>query len=160
MIKTDELIKKYGDPTLDKMKFINSFMILWDIPNDINLKIPVLPNKIYINKDFAPILENVFRKLIEKNLHTEIKTYDGCFNIRKMRGSNKPSRHSWGIAIDFNAFENPYKKVPKGYLTEYRKRFIKWSDAFLNVWREQGCECGADWVSVVDGMHFEPKILP
>lgn len=159
MIKTAELYKKFGDPFKDKDTFIKNWMVLWDIPQDINKAIPALPNKMYCNKELAPKLEKVFFELINKGLHVEIKTFDGCFNIRKMRGGTAPSRHSWGIAIDLNAFENPYKKVLNNLYTEYRKRYVKWSPDFLQVWRDNNFVCGADWIKVIDGMHFEPKII-
>lgn len=157
MIKTSELIKKYGDPFTEKDKFINEWMVLWDIPKQINDAIQPLPNKLYCNKDLIPFLENVFNELIKKQLHIEIKTFDGCFNIRRMRGSASPSRHSWGIAIDLNAFENPFKKVQKNLIIEYRKRCVAWSPDFLQVWRDCGFNCGADWTTIIDGMHFELK---
>ncbi len=43
-----------------------------------------------------------------------IKTYDGCWVPRHKTWDNTRglSRHSWGIAIDLNAKDNPYGKRP------------------------------------------------
>lgn len=150
-----EALKIFGEPNDE---FIRKFMIMWDIPSDINTKIPPLPNVLYCNKYMVQPLENAFRNLIIKNLHTEIKTFDGCFNIRKQRNANVPSKHSWGIAIDFNAHQNPLVIVGNRNKEELRKQYVKWSEDFLNVWRKDFI-CGADWNTRIDGMHFELKAI-
>ena len=55
----------------------------------------------------APHLLRVFAGLKAGGHLGLIKTYDGCFNIRKVRGGNRPSLHAWGLAIDINAGEFP-----------------------------------------------------
>lgn len=155
---TKELTKIFGDPTKNPETFKQFHMVMWDIPSDINVKIPALPNVLYCNKHMIVPLENVFRKLIVQNLHTEIKTFDGCFNIRKQRGSLAPSKHSWGVAIDLNAHENPFVKIDIAQKAILRPRYVKWSESFLDVWREDFI-CGADWNTVLDGMHFELKAI-
>ena len=159
MLTTKSLIDKFGNPFDDSETFIKEWMIIWDIPQAINDAIPALPNKLYTNKLMPELLETAFNGLISKGLHKEIKTFDGCFNIRRMRGSNNYSRHSWGMAIDMNAFENPFKKVPPGERADYRKKYVKWTEQFLQVWRDSGFSCGADWNTVMDGMHFEPNTI-
>lgn len=142
-----ELIKKFGNPTLSKaaqLKFERMWMELWDIPQEINDAIPCLPNKIYVNYLLIAPLESTFRELIALGLHKEIKTWDGCFNIRLKRGSGGISVHSWGIAVDLNAAWNPFRGK------------VTWTKAFLDVWRRNGWICGADWSAASsDGMHFE-----
>jgi hypothetical protein len=140
---TQERIKKYGNPfTNPKWEF--GQMVLWDIPDDINKAIPALPNKVYCHKIMPAPLEKTFRKLIELGLHKEIKTWDGCFNIRKQRGSTALSVHGWGQAVDLNAAWNGLGKP------------VQWSDAFVQVWRDLGWVCGADWKgSRRDGMHYQ-----
>lgn len=141
---TKELIAKYGDPTKDNLTFERKFMMLWDIPQDINSAIPPLPNKLYCHKEIVVPLEKTFKKLIETGLHTEIKTWDGCFNIRKQRGSSAISVHSWGLAVDINAAWNGLGKP------------VQFSKDFISIWRNLGWVCGADWAMPrTDGMHFE-----
>ena len=55
----------------------------------------------------AARLEAVFATLKRSGELELVKTYDGCFNIRKVRGGNRPSLHAWGLAIDLNAGEFP-----------------------------------------------------
>lgn len=150
---TKALLKIYGNPFEDAEGFKKKHMTMWDIPKDINDAIRPLPNILYCNKAMVQPLEKVFRGLIEKGLHKEIKTFDGCFNIRKQRGSAAISKHSWAVAIDLNAHDNPFVKV-QGNREELRKKVVKWSEPFLDVWRAEFI-CGADWNTLLDGMHFE-----
>jgi hypothetical protein len=62
---------------------------------------------IYCHYLTIPQWKEAFSKICENNLHNQIHTYDGCFNVRKVRGGNSLSPHSWGMAIDLNASENP-----------------------------------------------------
>lgn len=55
----------------------------------------------------AARLERVFGSLKRSGSLELVKTYDGCFNIRKVRGGNRPSLHAWGLAIDVNAGQFP-----------------------------------------------------
>jgi len=156
MLNTVQLTAIYGNPNLDRATFEKKWMILWDIPQDINNVIKVIPNKIYCNKVIVPSLEKVLRTLISKGLHTEIKTWDGCFNIRTQRNSTAISRHSWAIAIDMNAAWNPLITIkdPTKY-DAIRLAKMTWTEPFLQVWRDNNWVCGADWKTRLDGMHFE-----
>lgn len=139
-----QLIAKFGDPYKNRLAFESKWMVLWIVPDDIRKEIPVMPAKIYLNKVIRDVLERTLRKLIELGLHEEIKTWDGCFNIRAKRGSAGISLHSWGIAVDLNAATNPFRGK------------VNWSAAFLKVWRDIGWICGADWSAASkDGMHFQ-----
>ncbi len=51
----------------------------------------------------AAKLERIFAALKQSGHLGLVQTYDGCFNIRKVRGGNRPSLHAWGLAIDINA---------------------------------------------------------
>jgi hypothetical protein len=139
-----QLIKAMGNPYTARAKFEKKYMELWDIPADINKAIPALPNKLYINYLIIQPLEDTLRELIAQDLHKEIKTFDGCFNIRPKRGSDGISTHAWAISVDLNATWNPFRGK------------VTWSKPFLAVWRNNGWTCGADWSKAsVDGMHFQ-----
>jgi hypothetical protein len=139
-----QLIAKFGDPYKARLAFENKWMKVWIVPADIREAIPAIPAKIYLNKLIEAPLEKALRRLISLGLHEEIKTWDGCFNIRKKRGSSGISAHAWGIAVDINAATNPFKGK------------VTWSEKFLQVWRDIGWICGADWsVASKDGMHFQ-----
>lgn len=143
MKKTDDLIQQLGNPMSRQEAFCKRWMVLWEVPEDIRKAIPVLRSQMYVNRIIVEPLENVLRCLITEGLHKEIKTFDGCYNPRLSRGLTTISRHAFGLAVDFNAAQNPLFGE------------VTWSDAFLNVWRENDWTCGADWLRRIDGMHFQ-----
>jgi hypothetical protein len=117
-------------------------MVMWDVPAE--LEIGIIPKKLYCNKDMVKPLGQAFKNLIQRNHVTELKTWDGCFNIRKKRGLASMSLHSWGIAIDVNAFENQLNQIPK------------LSAGFVKCFTDAGFDWGGEWQRL-DGMHFQLK---
>jgi D-alanyl-D-alanine dipeptidase len=90
---------------------------------------------------------------------SELKTWDGCYNFRPMRGYEQKytaamqagkvaeaitylSVHSWGCAVDVNAFENGLGKDPK------------LSAGFVKCFTDAGFDWGGTWKRK-DGMHFQ-----
>jgi len=138
MVTSAQALKKYGDPTKE------SNMILWDVPGF--LEIGVIPKKIYCNRDMVEPLAKAFQALISTGYIKELKTWDGCFNIRKKRGLASASLHSWGIAIDVNAAWNGLNVTPV------------LSSGFVKCFTDNGFEWGGNWQRK-DGMHFELKSI-
>ena len=134
MVTSTQCLKKYGDPTLERN------MTLWDVPKE--LEIGVIPKRLYCNKDLVAPLTQAFKNLIERKFVNELKTWDGCFNIRKKRGLTSMSLHSWGIAIDVNAAWNGLGKNPT------------LSAGFVKCFTDAGFDWGGTWKRK-DGMHFQ-----
>lgn len=134
MVTSQQALKKYGDPHSQRA------MVVWDVPT--NLEIGFIPKKIYCNRDMVTPLSNAFQNLITRGFVSELKTWDGCFNIRKKRGLSSMSLHSWGIAIDVNAFENGLNQTPK------------LSAGFVKCFTDAGFDWGGSWTRK-DGMHFQ-----
>lgn len=145
MVTSQQAQKKYGAPSPS-----NPHMVVWDVPTE--LEIGMIPKKIYCNKDMVEPLSNAFKKLISTKAVNELKTWDGCFNIRNKRGLNSMSLHSWGIAIDMNAFSNPLGLTRKQIIA---KGLTPFSEEFLDCFRSSGFDCGADWKSRPDFMHMQ-----
>ncbi len=108
----EEVREKYGDITDDhwanESACMVSLMVASDAPKSwINSATGDPVHKIYCNKDLAGPFFKAMTNLRRSGLMNELKTFDGCFNIRKVRGIDKPSCHSWGLAIDINAATNP-----------------------------------------------------
>lgn len=141
MVTSLQCIIKYGTPNV-QMEMAH--LTLWDVPEDINKAIPALPNKIYCNKDLVKPLERAFRNVIERGLTLLIKTWDGCFNIRKKRGGKTFSLHSWAIAVDLNAAWNPFGGTPT------------MSPCLVKCFTDAGFDWGGNW-GKPDGMHFQLK---
>lgn len=135
MVTSAQALKKYGEPSVS-----NPNLVLWDVPTE--LEIGLIPKRIYCNKDLVGPLSKAFKALIDTGHVKELKTWDGCFNIRKKRGLSSMSLHSWAIAVDVNAFENGLNQVPK------------LSAGFVKCFTDNGFEWGGNWKRK-DGMHFE-----
>lgn len=138
MITPKQCLLKYGAPEKE------SNMILWDIPPE--LEIGVIPKRLYCNRDIVAPLEAAFNNLINRGYVDELKTFDGCFNIRKQRGASSQSLHSWGVAIDVNAAWNGLRVTP--VLTS----------GFVACFTDAGFDWGGTWQRK-DGMHFQLAAL-
>lgn len=134
MVTSAQAFAKYGDPRKE------SNMTLWDVPPV--LQIGVIPKKLYCNKDIIAPLSNAFAALISSGCVKELKTFDGCFNVRKKAGLQSQSLHSWGIAVDLNAAWNGLNVKPV------------LSAAFVKCFTDKGFDWGGTWKRI-DGMHFQ-----
>jgi hypothetical protein len=134
MVTSAQALKKYGDPEKQ------SALIMWDVPG--YLEVGVIPKKIYCNKDMVEPLAKALQALITTGHVSELKTWDGCFNIRKKRGQTSMSLHSWAIAVDLNAAWNCFGCKPV------------LSAGFVKCFTDNGFEWGGTWTKP-DGMHFQ-----
>jgi hypothetical protein len=138
MVTSKQCFDKWGDPTDPKNE--PKYMTLWDVPT--NLEIGVIPKRLYCNRLMIAPLTQAFTNLIQRGLISELKTWDGCFNVRKKRGLSSQSLHSWGIAIDVNAAWNGLGRKPT------------LSAAFVKCFTDAGFDWGGTWTRQ-DGMHFQ-----
>lgn len=152
----------------------------WLVP--VSLPLPTgLVQRMTIHKRAAPVFEAWLRMWTPEVCKT-VKTFDGSFVPRLMRqAKNLPvpakgdsytrtwgsyvSRHTRGIACDFNARQNPQGKTGAGVGEEgcnfaieqlARQVRVEVKDIYGKPWIA-GIVCGADWapMSVVDPMHYE-----
>lgn len=150
MVTSQQALKKYGDPNLTTTQ--NKHFELWNVEEDIreafsHVRFSALgtigfPKKIFINKDFKPVLKKALQNLIDRGFSKELKTWDGVFIIRTKRALSSLSLHSWAIAVDVNASENQLNQTPK------------LSPGFVKCFTDAGCDWGGTW-SRKDGMHFQ-----
>lgn len=123
----------------------------WYEANIVTVTHPLL-GQFRCHREILPYVEGALAELSAKGLVDEIDASDfqaagGCYNARLARGGDLDrgfalSRHSWGIAIDFNPTTNGFGSEPS------------LSEAFGEVWRRWGFAWGAGW-TVPDPMHFE-----
>jgi hypothetical protein len=142
MVTSTQCLKKWGDPTIVTNEL--KYMTVWDVP--AHLEIGVIPKKLYCNKLIVAPLIQAFTNLIDRKVVNELKTWDGCFNVRRKRGLTSMSLHSWGIAIDVNAAWNGLNKNPT-----LSKEFVK-------CFTDAGFDWGGTWTRK-DGMHFQLKTI-
>ncbi len=135
MLTAAQCLAKYGPPS-DK----NRCMVLWDVP--ASLEIGIIPKRLYCNRDLIEPATAAFTKLIQTGAIRDLLTFDGCFNIRKKRGGATWSLHSWGVALDFDAFRNRMG-VPNGAMTH------RVAECFTSS--------GFDWGGMWKGRTYDPQ---
>ncbi|MCB4751191.1 MAG: peptidoglycan-binding protein [Sulfurovum sp.] len=144
-----EIKKFYGPPGGNFTTFIDlpyTMKIAWDLDKEIR--------SFRVHERVAEPMRNIFKDTLEYYGIGNIKRmgldlFGGCHNVRLMRGTNRPSLHSYGIACDINPAENRLKwRSPKAKFSssEY--------DQFWDIVESHGAvssgrERGYDW------MHFQ-----
>lgn len=161
MVNSLDCYKKWGNPL--NVANEGKYMVLWKVPKYIRKSIPTIPQRIYCNYEMMVILECAFLNIIDNGLEKEVKTWDGCFNVRPVRGYEKRfekllkegnietamtllSLHAWGCAIDINAAWNGLGKEPS-----MNKELVK-------CFTDAGFDWGGNFKRK-DGMHFQPDYL-
>lgn len=109
-----------------------------------------MPSGVLLNKNCAVAMQAAFDEIWDKCSHdqhqvdaTGASDYAGCFNIRRIAGSNNYSNHSWACAIDLSPATNGFNM--KGTL----------SSIVVTAFKNQGFRWGGDYVGRRDPMHFE-----
>jgi hypothetical protein len=147
------LYNRFGLPDA---KYLKKWCVLWDVPQDIQDALPVIPRRLYLNKLLIEPLDNSLRNLIIRGKTKELKTWDGLYNNRPIRGYERRyeaatdpavkakylSTHAWGLAIDVNAAWNRLGQEPA------------LSAAFVKCFTDSGFVWGGTFKRK-DGMHFE-----
>ncbi len=131
--------RKYGEPD---EQFERKWMTLYHVPEQLQLG--AIPKRIYMNKDMVQPFTTFLMAVHREGIGHEIRTWDGCFNVRKQRGFTfAPSLHSWGIAFDMNAAWNGLGQEPT------------LSQKMIACIKEAGFDWGGDWRRRLDGMHSQ-----
>ena len=138
-VTSGEAMKKYGPPEKE------AGMVLFRVP--AHLQIGAIPARIYCNRDIVDPLTNAFTFILERGLGEQIRTWDGCFQIRNKRTGASMSLHSWGLAVDINAAWNRLRMPPT------------MSPELVKCFTDAGFEWGGKW-TVPDGMHMQLARLP
>jgi len=134
LVTSQQCLDAFGNPQHEKN------MVVWDVPSE--LEIGVIPKRIYCNKLLVKPLQSAFTNLITRGHVNELRTWDGCFNIRKKKSGDTYSLHSWGLAVDVNAAWNGFGHKPT------------LSKGFVECFTDAGFIWGGNW-SIPDGMHFQ-----
>lgn len=112
-------------------------------PTWINTATGTPVTHLYVNKDMAPALLAALQNVRDRGLVSELRTYDGCFNVRDVRGEpGRLSTHSYALAIDINAATNQLGTPGDN------------SDALGACFTEEGFVRGKDFARS-DPMHFQ-----
>ena len=143
-----ELPVLFGEIDLRKLSTAEAWpneikhMIAIDVPTPLQARTG--RKRIYCNRAIAVPLRQALDNVVLRGIVLELKTIDGCFNIRKQRGDLlRLSFHSWGMAIDINAAEN--------VLGTYGNL----SGSLVACFTDAGFVWGGEWKHRPDPMHFQ-----
>jgi hypothetical protein len=114
-----DAVAKYGSYDAkgrwaNENRWITDYHIPKDILNDPNYNwrwakdlggSPV--THFYVNRDIVPALTNALKNLQQAGHLGDLRTFDGAFVARNMRGSSQISAHAYGLALDINADTMP-----------------------------------------------------
>jgi hypothetical protein len=105
-----EAIERYGE--IADGVWVNEarWCVLQPVPTDLNCSNTATGKPlvhIYCNKDIATPLWVALQNVINRGLVQQLKTFDGCLNVREVRGMDSLSTHAYGLGLDFNAASNP-----------------------------------------------------
>jgi hypothetical protein len=106
--------------------------------------VPVFREPVTCNRALFPMLIGALKDVQAAGLATEIHTYSGCYAPRTVARSPiaPPSNHAYGAAIDINAPENPFGRMPT------------MDPRIVNIFEKWGFVWGGRFL-IPDGMHFE-----
>ena len=121
----------------------------WESQNMVMIPAGVLPGwsgRLYTNKAMVDPLTRALTRCVALGDGYAVKTL-GSFAPRLKRGLNAPSLHSWGIAVDINADDNP---LQRGVPTAQLQKTIP--DTWVAIFEEEGFYWGGRFG---DPMHFQ-----
>lgn len=133
----------------------------WEKENLVYITVPALKplppyktEKLRVHKKIAHQFQKLFKDWEKAGLLHLLKTYEGSYNPRLIRGSaDALSTHSFGIAIDFNAKWNGLGVIPAKAGEEGSVREL------VQIANKNGFYWGGHFTRK-DGMHFEvAKVL-
>jgi len=139
---------RYGDIVNGTWANEGNWCSLVSIPEDIALQWVKSATgnptrKIYCNNDMAAPLLAALDNLKTRGFIKELKTFDGCFMIRDVRGvPGMLSTHAYALAIDLNASTNKLGEMPT------------LSEGFVKCFADAGFVWGGNFHRK-DGMHFQ-----
>jgi len=103
-----DLVKYYGEVGTNQVKvdLPHAVRLAWDTDTKIN--------RFTCHEKVADSIVRVLDRVLdhygsEQYIDLGMDLWAGCLNVRKMRGGNNYSMHSWGIAIDWDSARNQLK---------------------------------------------------
>lgn len=138
----DDLELMFGEPGISDNIITKPFPFPLYLNGDKNFRC----NNFYGHKYIADSVIDAYKEIleifgIEFIRKHGLDNYGGCYNYRAVRGANKLSVHSWGLAVDILPDHGPLDEpplLPYHFVDAFLKRGFKWGGYFDRY----------------DGMHF------
>jgi hypothetical protein len=103
-----------------------------------------------VRREIAELVAVLF-EATEKRFKYDIKSGQTWgFACRAIRGTNVPSNHSWGLAVDINSLTNPMQSTFKSDMPP----------AMVQMWEACGFYWGGRYRNRPDAMHYEYIFRP
>ncbi len=138
-----EIYNTFGDPL--EPGYWNEYGGFCETPTELNhIFLYTYEGKhgFWCNKLMVKQFQETYRCIVAGGFAQHLKTFDGCYNVRYIRGVKRLSTHSWGISVDHNATANRLGTKPEmheGIVRCFQNNGFVWGGRF----RRQ------------DGMHFQ-----
>jgi hypothetical protein len=116
---------------------------VWATENIVSADVPLI-GTVRCHRSLVAAVDGAMRELVRENLGhlVDAKGFAGCWVPRRIAGSERLSRHTWGAAFDLNPGSNP-----TGLGSAQDPRLVE-------VLRRWGFTSGAEWL-LPDPSHFE-----
>lgn len=159
-----ECLKRFGNPSSKAFVEAN----LASVAPPFTLRMGEIEIEHFlVNKLCAESLTRIFEKAWEKCgrdpakiSHEKIDRFSGAFAVRQMRGLRALSMHAFGLAIDFDAAENPLaERLTLDAYYRLHPRAFKPDSLLVALFKEEGWMWGGDWTGRKDPMHFQAAIV-
>lgn len=99
-----KLPELYGNIVDGKWPAESRCMTVINVPMELHAAMGV--THIYCNEDMSIALSKALDNIVARELIDCVKSYGGCWDVRKSRSDDRLSVHSYGLAIDLNPETN------------------------------------------------------
>ena len=112
----DEIYEIFGDPLQAGWWKANGAFCA--VPAELNHAFPYNHQRtgvhgFWCHRKMVGPFQAAYKNIVDSGLANELESYDGCHNLRNIRGGDKLSLHSFAIAVDHNALTNPLGAEPR-----------------------------------------------
>lgn len=128
--------------------------IILPYPLTLSWDMSVEIKKLRCHKKVAESLSNIFEQIfahygsIREIKRARMHLFGGCYNFRRVSGSNRLSTHAWGAGIDLDPQKNPLGKP-------YDESAGMMPKVVVKIFRDEGWKWGGRFRSRPDCMHFQ-----
>lgn len=136
----DAIKRTFGDPTVRGFEGEN--IVLFSLPYPLKYG-AINVTRSRCHRRLVPIFTGVLHAIREAGLSEHAAAYGGIYAPRLIRGADRSSTHSWGIAIDLNPAQNALGT--KGSM----------DPRVVARFKEAGFTWGGDFTGRKDPMHFQ-----